>query len=219
MSNVSRPTPRAFTLIELLVVIAAISILAALLLPALARSKESARSATCINNMRQLGIGATIYASDVGRLPSILDWLYPSALQGLVVPGATDLTKGELYRYVGSANVYRCPSDTGTFPPSLVVDHSYQMICMMCHAHDPSTCLAPSRTAYFLEVTNQLRGFPTGIATVPYPTQLAFRHSQREHFLFVDTHAERMNRAAYANALTDKMFFYPTWATDRLGNP
>jgi prepilin-type N-terminal cleavage/methylation domain-containing protein len=227
MSVVWRRAVRAFTLIELLVVISIIAILAALLLPSLARSKETARSLQCMNNMRQLGIAATIYASDVGRLPTILEWLYPAALHGVAVPGAVDLTKGQLFPYVKSKDVYLCPSEVGKTPSDAAfgpIDHSFQMSCMVCHAHDPSACLAPSRSLLFLEVTNQSRGFGSGIALLPipaapFPSQGAFRHNQREHFLFVDTHAETLTRAAYLNASADKRFWYPTEATTTAGNP
>src|SRR4051794_3801779 len=67
--------PIAFTLIELLVVIGVIGILAALLLPAFSRGKESARGISCLSNLHQIGIGLQLYVGDnANRLPTMVEW-------------------------------------------------------------------------------------------------------------------------------------------------
>jgi len=73
MSSPSKTEGRAFTLVELLVVIGIIAILAALLLPVLARAKEKSYRTQCANNLQQLAHGIQMYADDHGdRLPGPL---------------------------------------------------------------------------------------------------------------------------------------------------
>lgn len=121
---------RGFTLVELLVVIAVIAILAALLMPALARARSKGQGMTCINNLRQLSIACFTYTDDArDRLPynlghsdiykavsrnyyynwttPVMNWELDSDNTNRVL-----LTRGGIGPYVSKVDsVYRCPAD------------------------------------------------------------------------------------------------------------
>jgi prepilin-type N-terminal cleavage/methylation domain-containing protein len=120
-----------FTLIELLVVIAIIAILAAMLLPALSKSKVKAQGAYCMNNTRQLTLGWIMYESDNGKLMTINGWVSGS-MQFTSNPENTnsallvDPTQSLMASYVRSVAVYKCPADNYDAPNGVRV-RSYSM--------------------------------------------------------------------------------------------
>src|SRR5204862_2529101 len=74
---------RAFTLIELLVVIAIIAILAAILFPVFAQAREKARGASCLSNVKQMALGAYMYAQDYDDQVVPRTVIYPGLAAGL----------------------------------------------------------------------------------------------------------------------------------------
>lgn len=100
---------RAFTLVELLVVLAILATLAALLLPALSRGKNAARSVACMGNLRQIGLQLTAYVQDNNdRLPVCSGYLPGDQ------PGLPPITT-TLFPNAKGTRIFACPADQKFF--------------------------------------------------------------------------------------------------------
>jgi prepilin-type N-terminal cleavage/methylation domain-containing protein len=128
----------AFTLIELLVVIAIIAILASLLLPALAKAKESARRIQCVNGLRQLAMSAVMYADEQ-------DGFFPE--RGNSSTSTSNFWPLLLQPYYVETKILYCPSDVPNPPNN--------------GSASPFAALSARRSYLFNGFNDYFRGMPT----------------------------------------------------------
>ena len=145
-----KASQKGFTLIELLVVIAIIAILAAILFPVFAQAREKARAIACLSNTKQLSLAALQYSQDFDE----------KSADGANTDGLGSGWAGQIYPYVKSTGVFRCPDDAskeiGFGSPS---SFGYNRNCAIYNPGGPpdgrslSGFTSPAKTVLFFEVT------------------------------------------------------------------
>ena len=234
-----RKASRAFTLIELLVVIAIIAILAALLLPALAKAKAKAQAITCLNNMKQWGLGGKLYGDDsndqvpaegntslaINAPPNVGAW-YNLVASLCGTPGLTN------YYMQTPANPPLPPTKTIFSDPSaplprykVDLQHAYFMygenarICINAGSGVTQTkfsnMLRPSDTVMFAENDGDTAG-----ATTPAQSNVAGqyalgRHSGRGNLALCDGSARSLKTNDYVRTSAEGNSSTMEWASPR----
>lgn len=201
----------AFTLIELLVVIAIIAILAAILFPVFAQAREKARQATCLSNLKQIGLAALMYAQDYDeRVLPVATGAFPGKVAYWwagydYATGARDDAGGLVYPYMKNSQVHACLSFRNELRKTLgLTGYAYNYV-YLSPVGQPSAALAqiadPAKTVQMADaarINTWQYARPTleGNTYLDPPSfnypGLHARHNEMGDVLWVDGHVKAM---------------------------
>jgi prepilin-type N-terminal cleavage/methylation domain-containing protein/prepilin-type processing-associated H-X9-DG protein len=226
----------AFTLIELLTVIAIIGILAAIIIPTVGKVRQSAKSAQCLSNLRQMGMGFNLFAAEnKGRLPrvglnprptkpDVLDALWYSAISPYI----------QKAQIVSNHPVYRCPSEETQVPADRVnsviqysvsraLERSGSALLPTGVGARPEEIPNLSRTFLLVDVKVNDQGTTSNASMIYSQVQtsitgtpeasvtVSYRHNVGLNCLFADGHTARLTFEEFKGRLIDPIEGRKLW--------